>query len=220
MHSPTSPNLKSGFSLIELIVVIAVVASLALLVLAGLQKVSQSAKQTKCLSNLRQIGIALTTYANEHDQRFPLTVNPSKGYKTWDQELLDAELLAKEIFISPSDDIPRTISGDPRSYGYNGYVGDAREDGLTVNGYVMQINKNLAKVILVANRTGPTAIINRADYASAYRNADCIRTYDYKGANYVFVDLHAEWLENSGDYGQPDDSEAGQRWKSHWPCRQ
>ncbi len=60
-----------AFTLIELLVVIAILAILMALLLPSLASARQKGWQTACLSNLRQIGIALHTYAGDNEGRIP-----------------------------------------------------------------------------------------------------------------------------------------------------
>lgn len=68
----SAPHRRRGaFTLIELLVVIAIVALLASLLLPALGAARQAARQAACLSNQRQIGLAIHTYAGEHDGLIP-----------------------------------------------------------------------------------------------------------------------------------------------------
>lgn len=80
------PHYK-GFTLIELLVVIAIIAILAGMIFPVYARARNSARKTVCASNLRQIGEALTMYANDNDCLSPRTT----GWHRWGGDGTDGD---------------------------------------------------------------------------------------------------------------------------------
>jgi prepilin-type N-terminal cleavage/methylation domain-containing protein len=66
---------KRGFTLIELLVVIAIIAILAAILFPVFARAREAARKTKCLSNLKQIGLAVKMYLNDYDETYPIGRN-------------------------------------------------------------------------------------------------------------------------------------------------
>lgn len=94
---------RLGFTLIELLVVIAIIAILAAILFPVFARAREKARQTSCLSNQKQIGLALLQYSKDNDDCYPayngdtgLWPSALKGY------LQKTEREGASVFICPS----------------------------------------------------------------------------------------------------------------------
>jgi prepilin-type N-terminal cleavage/methylation domain-containing protein len=113
-------NRSPAFTLIEMIVVLAVIAIMMALVYPAYTSISQRAKATKDLSNLRQIGMATQLYMNDNSGVFPGSTTV-----TWMSQLNPKYLSAWRVLESPFDKRTTSESGDGTtaiSYGINSNV--------------------------------------------------------------------------------------------------
>src|SRR3989441_8541141 len=77
---------RCGFTLIELLVVIAIIAILAAILFPVFAHAREKARQTSCLSNLRQLATGMAMYAEDSDGLYPPVVaRPSRQMKNYYQ---------------------------------------------------------------------------------------------------------------------------------------
>jgi prepilin-type N-terminal cleavage/methylation domain-containing protein len=129
MHS------RRAFTLIELLVVIAIIGILSSLLLPALGRAKESGRKISCVSNLRQVNLAVRLYTEDASDSFPVSPNPNpypngigafykelvKGYAGLTGPLTNTD----KIFVCPSDPtIHTTLSHAFTSYTFNGYEVD------------------------------------------------------------------------------------------------
>jgi prepilin-type N-terminal cleavage/methylation domain-containing protein/prepilin-type processing-associated H-X9-DG protein len=126
---------KRGFTLIELLVVIAIIAILAAILFPVFAQAREQARKASCLSNCKQLGLALQMYAQDYDEMLPGWPHPpshplARIWGDWNiaVPLLQAYNKSDNLWVCPSG--PRTTAylGGPTGaktyvhYGYNEYI--------------------------------------------------------------------------------------------------
>ena len=93
---------KKGFTLIELLVVIAIIAILAAILFPVFAQAREKARQTSCLSNLKQLGPACQLYADDWDETYPknIIVGTYAGENYYDLWTFDQHWNASDAGIS------------------------------------------------------------------------------------------------------------------------
>jgi prepilin-type N-terminal cleavage/methylation domain-containing protein len=125
-----------AFTLIELLVVIAIIAILVAMLLPALSRAKESGKRIACLSNLRQLGLAVQIYAGDDQGTYP----PRSATERWPNKFYDNYGRNVRILLCPDDSTNQLVigptpinaaDGAPRSYlinGWNDFFHDALGD--------------------------------------------------------------------------------------------
>ncbi|MCS7273497.1 MAG: DUF1559 domain-containing protein [Fimbriimonadales bacterium] len=114
---------RTGFTLIELLVVIAIIAILAAILFPVFAQAREKARQTMCLSNCRQMGLAIQMYAQDYDEVLPTVRMMGTPGESW-IVLVQPYVKATILHRCPSDNSPAwDDTQHPRltSYGFNAY---------------------------------------------------------------------------------------------------
>jgi prepilin-type N-terminal cleavage/methylation domain-containing protein len=231
---------QRGFTLIELLVVIAIIAILAAILFPVFAQAREQARSTACLSNLKQLGTAITMYRSDWDSRGPFagwppsvtgvanTQNASSYYEGDWQFTIQPYLKSGMVLHCPSDKTPYLER--PVSYLYNPYMADTRLPAPET------AFPNAAEICLVWEGYGPvdsgnqqvpdTAPFPKTMYRQyapwGYRARDLADpthglVRHRSGGNVIYFDTHAKYVA----YGTGDTSAQRTQSINHaFPCGQ
>lgn len=205
------PNRKTrGFTLIEMLVVVAVIALLAAFLFPVFAQARAKARQTVCLSNLRQIGLAVEQYASDYDDTLmPGILLPTSGpngdplYAGW-AGACNTYAHAPGIFRCPASSAPDTgpaalVSSTLLSYFFNLNLGGAEAPaGLprarlaapAATVLVAETSEGLPGVYVPFQQPGETI----SPFANAFAATVPSASRHQGGRCFLLADGHVKWL--------------------------
>ena len=221
-----------GFTLIELLVVIAIIAILAAILFPVFAQARESARQTACISNTRQIGMSVQMYAQDNDETMPIfyaynTKSPD-GARAWsgDAPHKGVELLLlpyskeKNIFRCPDDSggpsLPDPDYGCPGRATYHECYGSSYRftHGFfsNVQGESSQnntVSTDPSTNITLASMAAPSETRLMRDESFSFFSdpkygyfPDYYKQWHSRGGGTVFADGHAKFTVNASTFDQ------------------
>ena len=184
---------RRAFTLVELLVVIGIILVLVAILLPALNTAREHSRRSACLSNLHQIGYALTMYANDFRGRYPNS-NPPLTTKSYDATNLMLVYVAQiylknapAVFHCPSDRDPAPTAIETADYTL---PNSAR---VSYDFYTIRWEPEFGPLLGKLSGSAPLAL----DLSGGNPNADPDQNHGTQGGNVVFADGHGEWQSQS-----------------------
>ncbi|MES2462115.1 MAG: DUF1559 domain-containing protein [Armatimonadota bacterium] len=160
-----------AFTLIELLVVIAIIAILAAILFPVFAQAREKARQTSCLSNEKQLGLAFMSYVQDYDETFPgvAGIGAGAGQAGWASQIYPY-VKSVGVYACPSDSL---IEGDRKiSYQMNYYIYVADYSVASFSGWSNPV---------VTDNTGGASLAQFTAPASTFVLYDVYDPYDWGG---------------------------------------
>jgi prepilin-type N-terminal cleavage/methylation domain-containing protein/prepilin-type processing-associated H-X9-DG protein len=158
----------NGFTLIELLVVISIIALLIAILLPALSKARAASKQIACASNIRQVGIAVTAYALEHNNLMPPRRLSTVSWDDWNSNIWLPKILENyvsksyQVFNCPARSSAEQLKPNRRndhgwylgSYAYNNWLTKKSTEYLFLNAMDTQYKQEAFRQIVLTDGNG------------------------------------------------------------------
>jgi prepilin-type N-terminal cleavage/methylation domain-containing protein/prepilin-type processing-associated H-X9-DG protein len=202
---------RVGFTLIELLVVIAIIAILAAILFPVFAKAREKARQSSCLSNNKQVMLAVLQYTQDYDERLPgrrkaydpATVLPAgtptcgAGWLLW-SALVGPYVKNSQVFRCPSGCV----------VGYNPCGGDADGTSVSLGQFLspatsVKIGDSFSNGLKYMNAVQACSPEKRTVITTSGSNGTCggFAPLHNDGGNLGFMDGHCKWVSWSSFIG-------------------
>jgi prepilin-type processing-associated H-X9-DG protein/prepilin-type N-terminal cleavage/methylation domain-containing protein len=198
---------QPAFTLVELLTVLAIIATLTTLGLAATRGVTEKTNTSRCLNDLRQVGVAAQLYVGDNSGRFPNTSHQGVA-ASWTNTLAD---FLKTNFLGRCSAVSKHRS--KLTYSWNDALADS-------NGYgVMAASFRCPSTTMVVTELATNLTGEHFHFSGTRGGASRITPNQFRGevnvtchgssANYLFADGHVEnlrWTEVQSRLTQPNSS--------------
>ncbi|NLB96302.1 MAG: DUF1559 domain-containing protein [Armatimonadetes bacterium] len=205
-----------GFTLIELLVVIAIIAILAAILFPVFARARENARKANCQSNLKQLGTAFTSYAQDYNETLP-SFNAYFSPPMFFQTLLEPYLKNTEVWTCPSARNkywatygvpPEMVTNRTVTYGVND-IFLLPGNGISANDFFGRAR--VAKTMAMIERPAEVFVLGDSGYYTIWmrqitggtlvmdsNSLNRIRFPHGEGANFAFADGHVKWYNEQG----------------------
>jgi len=189
---------RRGFTLIELLVVIAIIAILAAILFPVFAKAREKARQTSCLSNIKQLGLGMLQYAQDYDETLlHYSDHDCSGKHMWWQ-LVDPYVKNSQITRCPS--VPTVAQGIGVNYAHVINCGFGGTPSGPISGVGLANMQVPSQTMMMADSTS-ALVYCRVCWPNGPNATDTTNRIPLdrhnEGINVEYCDGHAKWVKAS-----------------------
>jgi prepilin-type N-terminal cleavage/methylation domain-containing protein/prepilin-type processing-associated H-X9-DG protein len=210
------PLARRAFTLIELLVVIAIISILAAILFPVFAQAREKARQAACISNLKQIGLAMLQYSQDYEETYPLPYyqtsasSPATNTTTSWPRIIQPYVKSTALFRCPSDpgtpgntvgtgDTPATRY--PVTYAYSTFFGGTA----SLQGSDLPQTAKAAQTVMIADGvSAPAAGVTPEKWKQKFAASAASGKPDTLGrTGYLLVHAGTVPAINLAEYGAP-----------------